>query len=174
MGQISKYPKCSIRFQGNGHFSFQPRAIPDYAHGLDTTNDSFEDISKEECPSTSLNSAVFSKAVEQTPDCDQIRSTLQATSSELMDVTVEEKSQSNRKLATGSTSQNSASSLATSAPTESPTKVLLSIAAIPQSEKSGLKRRKQQAKLLTSLEHIASVGARKKIAGTIKINKLRH
>ena len=68
-----------------------------------------------------------------------------------MDITVEEESQSNGELATGSTSHNSASSLATSAPTKSQTKVLLSIAAIPQREKSDSKRRKQQAKLLTSL-----------------------
>ena len=155
-------------FKATGIFPFNPSAIPDYAYGLDTTDDSFEDISREESPSTSSNRTVFSKAVEQTPGCDEIRSTLQATSSELKDITVEEESQSNGELATGSTSHNCASSLATSAPTESPSKVLLSIAAIPQREKSGSKRRKQQAKLLTSPEHIASVGARKKIAGTVK------
>ena len=122
-----------------GIFPFNPSAIPDNAYELDTTDDSFEDISKE-YPSTSLNHEVFSKAVEQIPACDEIINTLQATSSELMDITVEKESQSNGELATGSTSHNSASSSAASAPMESSTQVLLSIAAIPQREKSGPKR----------------------------------
>ena len=131
-GKAATTQNAIFGFKATGIFPFNPSAIPDYAYGLDTTDDSFEDISREECPSTSSNRAVFSKAVEQTPACDEIKSTLQATSSELMDITVEEESQSNGELATGSTLHNSVLSLATSAPTESPTKVLLSIAAILQ------------------------------------------